>query len=160
MKSEKGSGNPLLIAVVVIVTIVLIFGAFKFITNKNALNNIRMTPTPTVTKTPEAVNTGTSSGGVEEETSTTKTFIVIGANFSFVPNLIRVKKGDTVKITFKNSGGSHDLVVEGYNISTKVIGSGQSEDISFVANKAGTFNYYCNVANHRAMGMQGTLVVE
>lgn len=96
---------------------------------------------------------GTMMGTVRE-------FTVSGQPFSFSPNTMTVKKGDTVKITFKNMQGTHDLRIEGYNVGTKVIQTGQSETFTFVADKAGLFEYYCSVGNHRAMGMVGTLTIQ
>ncbi len=71
-----------------------------------------------------------------------------------------VKKGDTVKITFKNSGGMHDWKIDEFSAGTKVLQVGQQETIQFVADKAGTFEYYCSVGQHRAMGMKGSLIVQ
>ena len=85
---------------------------------------------------------------------------VTGTKFKFDPSEIKVKLGDTVKIHFVNGDGFHDWVIDEFNARTKQINGGQSDDISFVANKAGTFVYYCSVGNHRAMGMKGNLIVE
>jgi plastocyanin len=95
-----------------------------------------------------------ASGTVE-----TKSFIVEGSSYKFVPNEITVKKGDTVQITFKNLEGMHDFVIDEFNARTKRIKTGESESISFIASKAGTFEFYCSVGSHRAMGMKGNLVV-
>ena len=89
-----------------------------------------------------------------------KTFTVTGQNFSFSPSTITVNKGDKVKIIFQNSDGFHDFVLDGYNVSTPKIQSGQSATVEFTADKTGTFPYYCSVANHRAMGMEGSLIVQ
>ena len=152
MKSQSGIGNPLLIVVIAVVVLALLFGSYKFMMGPKNISEVgnRM-PIQTDTTAPEVV---------VETSESVKTFVVEGSNFKFVPNVMKVKKGDTVKITFTNSGGMHDLVIEGYDVATKVIGNGKSEDISFVADKAGTFEFYCNVGNHRAMGMKGQLVVE
>lgn len=91
---------------------------------------------------------------------TTKAFIVSGKNYSFTPSQIRVKKGDTVQITFKNSDGMHDLKIDAFNVATKKIASGQEETVTFVADKTGSFEYYCSVGTHKQMGMVGTLIVE
>jgi hypothetical protein len=40
------------------------------------------------------------------------------------------------------------------------VGAGASDVVEFTADKAGTFEYYCSVGNHRAMGMKGTLTVK
>lgn len=114
-----------------------------------------------------STNTGTSTGGtqigidgsVNVSTGTVKEFTVTGSNFRFAPATLTVKKGDTVKITFKNSGGMHDFVIDEFNARTKQIQGGAQETITFVADKAGSFEYYCSVGNHRAMGMKGTLTV-
>lgn len=111
---------------------------------------------PTTTPT-----TSTSAPGTSSATSgAVKSFTISGKNFSFTPATMTVKKGDTVRITFNNTGGTHDLRVDGYNIGTKTLQSGASETFEFVADKAGIFEYYCSVGNHRQMGMKGTLTVQ
>lgn len=89
-----------------------------------------------------------------------KEFVVNGSNFSFDVKTITVKKGDTVRIVFKNQDGFHDFVIDDFNVATKQIQAGQEETVEFVADKGGIFEYYCSVGNHRAMGMVGTLTVE
>jgi plastocyanin len=98
---------------------------------------------------------------VPEETNTTvKEFIVSGQNFSFTPSTITVKKGDKVKITFKNTLGFHDFKIDEYGLATKQMQAPFEEVLEFTADKEGSFEYYCSVGQHRAMGMKGTLVVE
>ncbi|HEY4482716.1 MAG TPA: cupredoxin domain-containing protein [Candidatus Paceibacterota bacterium] len=89
-----------------------------------------------------------------------KEFTVTGSNFAFSPSTITVNKGDTVKIIFNNDDGTHDWKVDKLGVATKKLGTGESETVEFVADKAGTFEYYCSVGQHRAMGMKGTLVVK
>ena len=86
-------------------------------------------------------------------------FEIKAKKFSYTPNIIHVNKGDTVKITFVNSNGFHNLKIDEFNASTKTISTGQQETITFLADKSGTFEYYCSVGNHRAMGMFGKLKV-
>jgi len=95
----------------------------------------------------------------EVDFSPIKEFTVTGKNLTFTPNTLRVRQGDKVKITFKNEGGTHDLVIPDYNISTKQLEGGMKETIEFFANEAGVFEFYCSVGNHREMGMKGTLIV-
>ena len=71
-----------------------------------------------------------------------------------------MNKGDTVRINFVNTGGKHDLRIDGYNVGTKVIDSGQEDTIEFTADKTGEFEYYCSIGEHRQMGMVGKLVVK
>src|SRR5581483_6421859 len=108
---------------------------------------------------PVVVSTTNSTTTVITGTNT-KSFTIHGQDFSFSPNQISVNKGDTVKITFVSDNGSHDLVVDGYNARTNVLTTGKSQTITFLADKAGSFQFYCSVGNHRQMGMTGTLVVK
>lgn len=93
-------------------------------------------------------------------TVNTVAFTVTGNNFAFAPSTMTVKKGDTVQITFVNSDGFHDLVIDEFEgAKTARLQTSASETITFVADQAGTFEYYCSVGEHRAMGMKGTLTV-
>lgn len=69
--------------------------------------------------------------------------------------------GDTVVITLINDDGrSHDIMIDEFNVATPVFGErGREESISFTADQAGTFFYYCSVGNHRRVGMEGQLIV-
>ncbi len=90
---------------------------------------------------------------------TVKEFTVSGTNFAFEPSTITVNKGDNVRIVFKNTQGFHDWKIDEFGAATKQTGAPTEEVLEFVADKAGTFEYYCSVGQHRAMGMKGTLVV-
>ncbi|KKU49797.1 MAG: Plastocyanin [Parcubacteria group bacterium GW2011_GWA1_47_10] len=92
--------------------------------------------------------------------SEVKTFVVVGKPFSFTPSEIRVKEGDTVRIVFQNEQGTHDWVIDEFDARTQVLQANQSETIDFRATKKGSFEFYCSVGNHRAMGMKGALIVE
>jgi len=90
------------------------------------------------------------------------TFNISGGSFFFTPNEIRVKQGDRVKIVFTNVGGTHNLMLPGFDVASKTIQTGESETLEFVADKKGTFEFYCEVGNgyHRQMGQIGVLLVE
>ncbi|MEK7164176.1 MAG: cupredoxin domain-containing protein [Patescibacteria group bacterium] len=87
-------------------------------------------------------------------------FTVTASNFKYDLKTIKVKMGDTVKIIFKNSEGFHDFNIDEFDVVTNQIGAEEEEEVEFVADKAGTFEYYCSVGTHRKMGMVGKLVVE
>jgi len=109
----------------------------------------KVTPIPT----PTPVTIATTS-------AETVKFTVTAANFSYDLKQINVKKGDTVVVTFKNSEGFHDFKIDEFEVATNQIGAGEEEEVEFVADKAGTFEYYCSVGKHRQMGMVGKLIVE
>lgn len=86
----------------------------------------------------------------------TKEFTIDAKNYEFDLKEMKVNKGDTVKITLKNSQGNHAVKFEGYN--KEVMGN---KTISFTANKAGEFKYACSIvcgAGHD--DMIGKLIVE
>ena len=102
---------------------------------------------------------GTDSEVEEMVVSGVKEFTVAGQNFSFTPSSITVKKGDRVKITFKNTSGFHDFKIDEFGAATKQAQAPYEEVLEFTADKVGSFEYYCSVGTHRAVGMKGTLKV-
>lgn len=109
---------------------------------------------------PAMESNGTESGSLLTQTGAIKEFTVEGSSFKFAPTIIRVKSGDIVKVTFKNIEGIHDFVIDEFKVATKQIAGGKSETVEFVADKAGTYEYYCSVGQHRKNGMLGKLIVE
>jgi len=97
---------------------------------------------------------GGNAAGVAKE------FTVVGSNYKFSLAEIKVKKGDLVKINFRSESGFHDFKIDEFGARTKQLQAGGTETISFVADKTGTFEYYCSVGSHRATGMVGKLIVE
>ena len=70
-----------------------------------------------------------------------------------------MKKGDTVKISITNTAGTHDFTLDEFGIKQETP-VGQTVVVQFVADKVGTFEYYCSKYNHRALGQKGNLIVE
>ncbi len=107
---------------------------------------------------------GSTSGATMATSGATMTkgqvVSVDGSNFTFSVKEIKVKKGDRVNIVFTDKGGNHDFVIDEFGVKTSILKTGGTENVSFVTNKAGTYDFYCSVANHRAMGMVGKLIVE
>ena len=109
------------------------------------------------------MNEGTGSGSIDSGTtdiSNIKEFTVEATSFKFTPTVIQVNKGDTVKINFVNKEGFHDFVIDEFSLArTQKLSAGGSQTIQFIADKQGTFEYYCSVGTHRQMGMVGQLTV-
>lgn len=164
---------------IIIVTIIVVIaagGAGYYLSldqdRGDTVKGIFPTPTPTLTPTSTPMPTATPapasttiSTSAPKPTATSnagqvKEFMVSGSPFKFSLNEIKVKKGDTVKIVYTNEGGTHDWVIDEFSARTKVLQAGQTETIQFVADKTGTFEYYCSVGSHRQMGMKGNLTVE
>ena len=107
--------------------------------------------------------TGSTVGvsvGVSTSTPTPKEFTVVASNFAFSTSTITVNKGDVVKVTLKNTDGFHSLKIDGYNVGSRQLKAGETDTFLFVADTVGTFDFYCTVGNHRAMGMEGKLIVK
>ena len=85
---------------------------------------------------------------------------ISGRNFAFSESEIRVPLGAEVTVNFTSSSGFHDWVVDEFGAATAQVNTGGSASVTFTADKAGTFEYYCSVGNHRAQGMVGNLIVE
>lgn len=148
-----------------IIVVILVVGGLFFalktkqsqapVMDETQMGDINMNPsTIDVTTTTTTTTTTPAPDGQVKE------FTVTGKNFSFSPSTITVNKGDKVKITFQNTEGMHDFRVDEFGAATKVFQSPGTEVIEFTADKTGSFEYYCSVGTHRAMGMKGTLVVK
>lgn len=105
------------------------------------------------------------SGGIKRNDSSVidetnaKVFTVVGNNYAYDLKEIKVNKGDVVKINFKNSEGFHDFVIDELGVNSGKIEAGKDTSIVFIADKVGSFQYYCSVGQHRANGMWGNLIV-
>lgn len=88
------------------------------------------------------------------------TIDLTGENFAFSRDTIEVYKGDKVTINFESTGGFHDWGVDEFDAWTKQVNPGETTSVTFVADKVGSFEFYCSVGNHRAQGMLGWLIVK
>ena len=121
-----------------------------------------VTPTTQTNETPTTPTTQTAPTTPTQTTTVDSNAVALtvsGDNFKFAPSALTVKKGQTVTLTLNNTGGFHDLKIDEFGVATPKIQGPNSTSITFVADKAGSFEYYCSVGNHRAMGMKGTLTV-
>ncbi len=140
--------------IAIIVLIILGVGAWFLL----GVNKQAEAPT---SETPEANMPApdTNTDKNEPEKEVVKKFTVSGQNFSFTPSDLAVNKGDKVKITFKNLDGTHDFLVDEFSVNSGLVPVGGQKTVEFTADKIGSFQYYCSVGSHRAMGMWGTLIV-
>jgi plastocyanin len=146
----------------IVLVLVLILGVVGFKNKKSeAPAEIRNEAEETSVEIPPAMPPEKDSASATSDSSlvSVKEFTISGQNFSFTPNAITVKKGDKVKITFKNTDGFHDFVVDEFGAATKQTKAPTTEVLEFTADKVGSFEYYCSVGSHREMGMFGTLTV-
>ena len=127
-----------------------------------ATSAITPTPTPTALPTPQpaektSVELSTITLNFEPFDSETPW----GFNSESPGPTVKVAKGTTVTVTFQNTGVTpHNWAIPELNIRTEIIDPGETATVEFTAEKAGTFVYYCEVAGHKDLGMEGKLVVE
>ncbi len=74
--------------------------------------------------------------------------------FEYVPNEIRIKKGETVRIKIHNIDMEH-------NISIPAFGIENQEEATFTATESGEFEFYCpNMCGSGHRDMVGKIIVE
>lgn len=158
----------------IVVALILVIGGGWLLMNQNSMQEEGATENEGVMEvggetSEESIEHGMMEEEPGEETSNipegteavaNATFNLTGWNFAFSETEIRVKKGQTVTVNFESTSGFHDWVVDEFNAATKKVNPGEPTSVTFVADKAGTFEYYCSVGSHRANGMVGNLIVE
>ena len=94
----------------------------------------------------------------------TKSFTLVSVEVDdtkfWLPSVIAVEQGDKVKLTLKNqvpgASNTHGFTIPAYNIA-EVVTRGTPKTITFVADKAGVYQYSCQL--HPAH-IGGSLIVE
>ncbi len=154
--------NSVLVAVLLVVLLALYF----IFSPSEEPSEIVVTPaeeTPTESEaTPvadEELIDAAVSADLELE-GAVKEFTIDAFSFGYSQEELVVNEGDTVTINLTNSEGFHDWVIDEFGAATKQIAAGETTSVTFVADEAGTYEYYCSVGEHRANGMVGTLVVQ
>jgi nitrous-oxide reductase len=99
-----------------------------------------------------------------ERKGNTVTVWMTAMRSNFRPDVIRVKKGDTVVLHISNTekakDATHGFAIPEYNIQTS-IDPGETMTIRFVASKPGAFSHYCTeFCSALHLEMQGWLLVE
>jgi len=91
----------------------------------------------------------------------TKTINVEAFKFGFNPSKIEVNYGDKVILTAKSLDVPHGLTIKEYPDVNLYLNGIKSDTVTFIADKKGTFTYYCNVPCGEGHGkMKGTFIVK
>lgn len=72
---------------------------------------------------------------------------------------IEVNEGDTVRLKINTTKWKHDITIDELNVFSETP-EGEVTIVEFVADKKGSFVYYCSKPNHRQNGHWGTIVVK
>jgi plastocyanin len=87
-------------------------------------------------------------------------FDLTATNYQYSETELRVKQGDTVTVSITSEVGIHNFNIDELNVHSLTVTSGNTTEVTFTATQKGTFEYYCNISNHRELGMVGNLIVE
>jgi cytochrome c oxidase subunit II len=100
-----------------------------------------------------AEDSGTSMRGVHEIQVTLR-------KYEFSPGLVRVRKGEQVRLIMAAVDHDHGFKLDDFQINQKTR-KGTRAVVEFTADKAGTFQFRCsNVCGLGHRNMKGMLVVE
>jgi uncharacterized cupredoxin-like copper-binding protein len=109
---------------------------------------------------------GGSSGGSKTAAAPSsgggQTIQVKESEYKLTPSSLTVAKPGKVTFDVTNAGSiGHALEVEGNGVEeeTSTISPGSSAKLTVDLSKNGTYEVYCPIDNHRAMGMEAKLVV-
>jgi cytochrome c oxidase subunit 2 len=100
-------------------------------------------------------------GGIAQDASPGAGEVKITAvKYNFDPNVVRVKKGEHVKLVITALDRDHGFKLEAFHIDQR-LAKGVSVSVEFVADQTGTFPFECSVfcgLGHKKM--KGQLIVD
>ena len=122
------------------------------------LRKPQLAPTTTQESRSNAVpGTGTTA----QPTGEVREITVEADEYSVSPKSLTVKAGERISLTFKNIGNlPHNFTIDELGVATKTIAGGQTDVVEFTAGASGTFTFYCSLAGHQKLGMEGDLEVQ
>ena len=142
---------------IVVVTCVIVLIGFFALNSPSPVNSNQIVFAPTSNISLKAVKS--SQGNYHYQT--TKGGKIVPSAEGVSPAII-ASKGNLIQIHFineeKNELGihsNHNLNIDEFNVHTKDLGYFQTESITFLSDKTGTFDYYCSVHSD----MKGTIKI-
>ncbi|MEK6904547.1 MAG: cupredoxin domain-containing protein [Nanoarchaeota archaeon] len=95
----------------------------------------------------------------QQMTGELKTFKMTAKKWEFSPSVITVSQDDHIRLEITSIDVNHGFSIEDFGIDAK-LQPGKTEVVEFIADKKGTFEFYCSVycgEGHKEM--EGTLIV-
>jgi cytochrome c oxidase subunit II len=74
----------------------------------------------------------------------TREITVNARAFAYDPPSLQIRRGDTVTITLESMDAAHGLSIDGYDVNLQAE-PGKSAQVTFVADREGTFKFRCSV---------------
>jgi uncharacterized cupredoxin-like copper-binding protein len=103
-------------------------------------------------------STTTSEGGA----APIKKIVISETEFKLDPSSVKLDKPGTYVFEAKNNGSvEHALEIEGQGVEeeTSTLGPGEEAEVRVTLTKAGSYEMYCPISNHRDQGMEGTVTL-
>lgn len=144
--------------------IVVLVGGFLYMRSRDA-KNVESQSQETMTQDMTQAGSDTDADTEMKETTDSATAVsqtvtIEAGSFYYKPNVIKAKVGDKIKVVMTSKDMMHDFNIDELGVKIPVTKSGETNEVEFTATKAGTFEFYCSVGQHRKMGQVGTLTVE
>lgn len=164
MDDSVRKGNAMLLLIVGVAILAVGGWAFFFRNQATSQDNAMMESSESSTTNNESMmkEESSESAGESMMENDAVDYTVDMQNYSFTPNMLEGKPGQTLKVKLVNVSGFHDFVIDELNVNSGRTQEGDSVvvEIPIPEDAAGkTYAFYCSVGNHRAMGMEGTLKV-
>lgn len=155
-------GNIFIIAIIVLVVLIGGFFVFKggFNSSSNSGEGIVAVEKSDIQEEPTSNEENIQKEIPTPKTQETKEFNVIAKQWDFSPSTITVNEGDRVILNIKSIDVNHGFALSTFGIS-EFLSPGNTVKLEFVADKTGTFSFFCNVScgvGHSRM--RGKLVVQ
>ena len=96
------------------------------------------------------------SGYVFTSQSTSSARRSVGIGYNSPAITLRQGELESIHIINEDTSSKHNFNIDAFKVHSKNLGYFQSQSITFIANKVGTFTYYCTIHPE----MKGTVIVE
>jgi heme/copper-type cytochrome/quinol oxidase subunit 2 len=106
-----------------------------------------------------AVALGSRTIAAQQHDPSLRRVSIVASKYAFEPGRIEVAQSDLVRIELRTADIAHSLTIDGYRISKRV-NPGAPVTFEFLADREGTFPFYCNLQiDDGCRQMRGELVV-
>lgn len=145
-ETTPNSNNNVMVMGTIVVLIIVLIAGFFFIQSRSK--------NPVSPATQEQVIEVPADMATQESTTTLE-----AGSFYYKPRVINAKVGEKIKVVMTSKDMMHDFNIDELNVRMPITKTGNTNTVGFTADKAGTYEFYCSVANHRTKGQVGKLVV-
>lgn len=150
----------------ILLLIIVLVGGFIYMRSRD-VKEVESQSSEMVQEDMAQQGSGVEAGADTEMKETTEsastdmqTITVEAGGFYYKPNVIKAKVGEKIKIVMTSKDMMHDFVIDELGVKLPITKSGETKEVEFTASKAGTFEFYCSVGQHRKNGQVGQLIVE